>query len=80
MTRQVVRIENWNVITHPYNKKRYLHGEVYGYARFSAGYVVTTSSLKDLRGDVAVTNSGTIYQLGERKKHSSTVSLLCLSV
>jgi hypothetical protein len=80
MSNQVIRIENWEVITNPFKMKQYLHGEVYGHPEFQDGRAVTTSSLMDLRDDVAVTKSGTVYRLGKRKNQAFNKAIPCLSV
>ena len=80
MPEQTIRIENWEVIINPCKMKQYLRGEVYGHPNFSDGQTVTSSGLMELRDDVAVTKSGTIYHLGKRKKQSLNAAILCLSV
>jgi hypothetical protein len=67
MSDQTIRIENWEVVTNRWNMKKCLHGEVEGHPRFPNGSLVTTSMLMELRDKVAVTKSGTIYQLGRRR-------------
>ncbi len=68
MSDQTIRIENWEVITLPSNSKPCLYGEVQSHPRFPNGSLVTTSTLMELRNEVAVTRSGTIYQLGRHRK------------
>lgn len=80
MSEQTIRIENWQVATNPWTRKQYLHGEIYGHPDFPDGHTVTTSRLIDLRDDVAVTKSGTIYQLGRRRAKTLNPAIPCLSV
>ncbi len=82
-----IRIENWEIITLPWEKKHSLHGQVYGHPRVPDGNSVTTSILRDLREDTAVTNSGTVYLLGKRKEQpfntdaaTATKEFQCLSM
>ena len=79
MSEQAVRIENWEVFSNPWRMKQYLRGEVYGHPRLADGRVVTTSAVIELRDDVAVTKSGTIYQLGKRKTQAIDAAIPCLS-
>jgi hypothetical protein len=67
-----MRLENWSVVfseTDPYLapelQKIALHGNVYGHPRFDDGSSVTTSTIKELRGELIITNSGSEYELGE---------------
>jgi hypothetical protein len=80
MSDQSVRIENWEVVTLPWQSKQYLHGEVYGHPHFSDGHTVTTSRLIDLSDETAVTKSGTVYRLGRRRKPALKSAVPCLSV
>jgi hypothetical protein len=80
MLDQTVRIENWEVVINLGQAKQYLHGEVYGHPHFPDGHTVTTSGLIDWHDDVAVTKSGTIYQLGKRRKQILNTAIPCLSV
>jgi hypothetical protein len=80
MSDKTIRIENWEVITNPFTMKRYLHGEVYGHPEFTDGRTVTTSTLMELREYVALTKSGTVYQLGKRKSQAFNKAIPCLSV
>jgi hypothetical protein len=80
MSDQTIRIENWEVVTNPRNMKQWLHGEVQGHPRFPNGSLVTTSILMELRDEVAVTKSGTIYQLGRRRKKHFNTTIPCLSM
>jgi len=73
MESQTIRIENWEVITLPWESRHSLQGEVFGHPRYPNGKRVTTSVLKDLHDDVAVTNSGTVYLLGKPKERPSSV-------
>jgi hypothetical protein len=80
MSDQSVRIENWEVVTIPWQSKQYLHGEVYGHPQFPDGHTVTTSRVIDLSDEMAVTKSGTVYRLGRRKKPALKSAVPCLSV
>jgi hypothetical protein len=76
MSDQTIRIENWKVVTNRWNRNQCLHGEVQGHPRFPNGSLVTTSTLMELRDEVAVTESGTIYQLGRRRTQDFGTTIL----
>ncbi len=80
MSEQTVRLENWEVFDNSWKMKRYLHGEVYGHPRLPDGRMVMTSSVIELRDDVAVTQSGTIYRLGKQRKRTINATIPCLSL
>ena len=80
MSEQAVRLENWEMISNPWKMKQYLHGEVYGHPRLPDGRLVTTSAVIELHDNVAVTKSGTIYQLGRQRKQTVAAAIPCLSV
>lgn len=80
MSEQVVRLENREVFNNPWKMQRYLHGELYGHPRLPDGRAVTTSSVIELRDDVAVTKSGTIYRLGKQRKQTINAAIPCLSL
>jgi hypothetical protein len=79
MSDQTIRIENWEVVTNPWNMKQWLHGEVQGHPRFPNGSLVTTSTLMELRDEVGVTKSGTTYQLGRCRTQNWNTTIPRLS-
>lgn len=67
-----MKIEQWSVVqggydsyTAPELRARHLQGIVQEHPRFTPGTLITTSSIAGLRGESVVTNSGTLYELGE---------------
>lgn len=72
-----MRLENWHFgiteldpYTPPECAGSVLGGEVYGHPNFNDGDKVTTSRLVefDPKGKVAITASGSVYELGAPKK------------
>lgn len=62
-----VRLENWGVTSHPHYPRTdpCLCGEMYGHPHFAPGERMTSSPIKELRGGLIVTRSGTFYELGK---------------
>jgi hypothetical protein len=77
---RTIRLENWDVISHPRKTIRCLFGQVFGDPRFPDGHLVTTSTLVDLRDDEAVTKSGTVYRLGKRVERAYSIASPALLV
>lgn len=68
---EIVEIEEWKVVNFRFGdfrknplQKFYLHGVVYGHKRFYNGEKITTSLVVGKKGDLVITESGTLYSLG----------------
>lgn len=64
----VVIIQEWAVHADPFAapelRRVYLHGRVYGHPREGDGKSVITSKIRDSKGRIVTTESGTVYRLG----------------
>lgn len=72
-----IRLENWSMsedgdaYTPPENRRRRLHGQVYGHPRFADGDQINTSNVLkfDPKERTAKTYSGSEYALGKPCPH-----------
>lgn len=59
-----MRLEQWQVIPIARGKEA-VEGSVYGNPRFEDGKRVITSTVKQQRGNMITTQSGSVYKLGK---------------